>query len=80
MRLHVLEHGHTRTQKAMFWLARRYLDPLPGPILAMSYRPRLFGRFMARALQEAMRKATRWSASEAELMCAFVSKQNRCKY
>jgi len=80
MRLRVLEDGHTRKQKAMFWLARRYLDPIPGPILTLSYRPRFFGAPMAKALQEAMRRARHWSASEAELMCAFVSRQNRCRY
>lgn len=80
MRLRVLEQGHTRKQKFMFWLARRYLDPIPGPILTMSYRPRFFGAPMSVALQQAMRKAEHWSDSETELMCAFVSRHNRCRY
>ena len=57
MRLNVLENGHSRTQKALMWLARRYINPIPGPILTMSYRPRFFGNHMAPALQQAMRSA-----------------------
>ena len=80
MRLRILEHGHTRKLKALLWVMRRFIDPIPGPILTLSYRPRFFGRSMAIALQEAMRGATRWTAGETELMCAFVSRQNRCEY
>lgn len=80
MRLRVLEQGHTRKQKALMWLARRYLDPVPGPILTISYRPRFFGTHMAMALQQAMRQSKHWTLGESELMCAFVSAQNQCKY
>lgn len=80
MRLSVLDHGHSRKQRAMFWVMRRYLDPVPGPILTLSYRPEVFGRAMARVLQQAMRKATSWRDMECELFSAFVSRANRCEY
>lgn len=80
MRLRILDEGHSRKQKVMLWMARRFIDPVPGPILTMSYRPRFFGRNMSRALQEAMRGSKRWSWGEAELFCAFVSRANQCEY
>ncbi|MEM7153069.1 MAG: hypothetical protein AAF799_09505 [Myxococcota bacterium] len=80
MRLSVVDHGHSRVQRAMLWVMRRIIDPIPGPVLALSYRPALFGRSMAKVLQRSMRKAQRWEDAECELFSAFVSKANRCEY
>ncbi len=80
MRLNILEHGHNRKQKFLLWLCRLYLETVPGPILTMTYRPAFFGRMMAACLHEAMRKSSHFSASQCELMSAFVASENRCKY
>ena len=80
MRLEILEHGHSRSQKMGFWLIRRILDPVPGPILVMSYRREFFGKPMAGVLQTAMRGSREWSLVENELFSAFVSEHNRCRF
>jgi hypothetical protein len=46
----------------------------------MSYRRDHFGKWMAAAVQDAMRNQTEWSNFETELFAAFVSKLNRCEY
>ena len=80
MRLHALDHGHTRVQKAAFGLARMITGAVAPPILVMSYRRDHFGRWMAPCFQEAMRQATEWNTFETELFAAFVSSLNRCRY
>lgn len=80
MRLRILEAGHTRKQRAIMWLVRRYLGVIPGPIKTMSYRPELFGAPMSATIQEAMREGRCFTAPQTELMAAFVSHRNRCEY
>jgi hypothetical protein len=53
---------------------------IPGPVLVMSYRRELFGKYLARCYQEALRGCTEWTAGEAELFAAFISRLNECKY
>ncbi|MEM9493591.1 MAG: alkylhydroperoxidase AhpD family core domain-containing protein, partial [Myxococcota bacterium] len=64
MRLEILENGHSRPQKLVFWLIRQLFGSVPGPILTMSYRRDLFGKHMAAILQEAMRGSSEWSKGE----------------
>ena len=52
----------------------------PGPILALSYRRELCGKYLAACYQEGLREATEWSVGEVELFAAFVSKLNACRY
>lgn len=81
MRLKVLEHGHRPFQKIILSLIRAVSDGhVPGPILTMSYRRELFGRYLAACFQEGMRGASEWSVGEVELFAAFVSRLNECKY
>jgi hypothetical protein len=81
MRLKVLEHGHRPFQKIILNLIRAISDGhVPGPILTMSYRRELFGRYLAACFQEGMRGASEWSVGEVELFAAFVSRLNECKY
>jgi hypothetical protein len=80
MRLRVLEAGHRPLQKFFLGLIKRYVGVAPGPILTMSYRRDLFGKFFAACLQEGMRGATEWRLGEVELFAAFVSKLNSCQY
>ena len=53
---------------------------IPGPIVAASYDPKLFGKHYALALEEAMRNMEHWTLGEVELFAAFVSKHNQCAY
>lgn len=81
MRLKILEKGHRPLQRALFSLMHRVggLTP-PSPMLVMSYRRDLFGKYIARCFQEGMREATEWSVGEVELFAAFVSRLNECRY
>ena len=81
MRLEILENGHRPLQKMILGLmAATSGGYVPGPILVMSYRRELFGKYLASCLQEAMRGAKEWSLGEVELFAAFVSRLNECKY
>ncbi len=81
MRLEILENGHSPVQKAAFSVMRAILrGPVPGPILVLSYRRKLFGKYMAPCFHEALRGAKEWRVAEVELFAAFVSRLNQCRY
>jgi len=81
MRLEILENGHRPLQKIILGLIRATSEgQAPGPILVMSYRRELFGKYLAPCYQEGMRGAAEWSVGEVELFAAFISQLNACKY
>ncbi len=81
MRLQILENGHRPLQKIILGFIRRSAKgQVPGPILVMSYRRELFGKYIAQCFHEGMREATEWSVGEVELFAAFVSRLNECRY
>ena len=82
MRLQILENGHRPIQKIFLTLIGLMSEggKVPGPILTMSYRPKLVGKYLAACYQEGMRGGTAWSLGEVELFAAFVSKLNECQY
>jgi hypothetical protein len=81
MRLKILENGHKPLQKVALRMMQAVLGgPVPGPILVLSYRRELFGKYMAPCFHEALRGAKEWSVAEVELFAAFVSRLNACRY
>lgn len=81
MRLEILEQGHSPLQKILLSLFRAASGgDAPGPVLVMSYRRELFGKYLAECFQDGMRHATAWTKGEVELFAAFVSRINECKY
>ena len=80
MRLAILDHGHRPLQKLQFTILGALVGEVPGPIKIMSYRRKLFGKYLAQCLQEAMRQAREWSAGECEILAAFVSNLERCRF
>jgi len=81
VRLTILEKGLRPLQKVILAIFKTLTGGLvPGPILALSYRRELCGKYLAKCFQEGMRGATEWSVSEVELFAAFVSKLNSCQY
>ncbi len=81
MRLQILENGHRPLQKIALQFMQAVLrGPVPGPILVLSYRRELFGKYMAPCFHEALRGATEWRVGEVELFAAFVSRLNECRY
>ena len=81
MRLRILEKGFRPLQKAILIIVRAIAGgKVPGPMLVLSYRRELCGKYLAACYQEGMRKATEWSLGELELFAAFVSRLNECRY
>lgn len=82
MRLQILDHGHSFFQKLLLGLIKLSSEDrkAPGPVLVMSYRRELFGKYIAPCFQEAMREGKEWSIGEVELFAAFVSSLNQCMF
>jgi hypothetical protein len=80
MRLLILANGHRPLQKIPLALMKAMYGVVPGPVAVMSYRRDLFGKYLADCCQEGMRGGSEWQPAEVELMAAFVSKLNDCRY
>ncbi|MEM7130041.1 MAG: hypothetical protein AAF702_27170 [Chloroflexota bacterium] len=83
MRLDMLEEGRgLRPIQRLFATIIKKLGGnfMPPPVIILSYRRELFGKQFVKAEQQALREATYWSKADAELMAAFVSSQNACRY
>jgi uncharacterized peroxidase-related enzyme len=79
--LAVLQHGHRRRARIALGLARRLTGNKPDEVAKTSlYRPEFFGRPWLALLREVMRGPSPWSPGERELLAAFVSRLNRCRY
>ena len=60
---------------------KRKVGVIPGPMLAMTYRPKMVPRaFPKDYLMRGMSGQGAWSKSEAELFAAFVSNLNTCHF
>lgn len=53
---------------------------LPGPPLAISYKPKFFQRDFISYIIRAMAGSGGWNKGEAELFASFVSKLNQCEF
>ncbi|MEM7126087.1 MAG: hypothetical protein AAF702_07155 [Chloroflexota bacterium] len=80
MRLSILTEGLSFVQRLQLSLMKRLIGHEIGPIAMQSYRPNFFGRAYNDCVAEALRKTEFWTKAEAELLGAFVSKQNQCSY
>jgi len=80
MRLAVLDHGHSLLQKVQLKLMRAYCGRALEPVQMMSYRRNFFGKYLARCVQQGLRKGREWSVAELETFAFFVSHLNRCGY
>jgi hypothetical protein len=81
VRLAILEKGLRPSQKVLLRLFRALSGGLvPGPLLVLTYRRELCGKYLAACFQEGMREATEWTVSEVEIFAAFVSNLNSCRY
>jgi hypothetical protein len=81
MRLAKLDHGHTLPTKLklalMALVSRRRV---PDVVRTLTYRGNFFGKPMNELFQRAMRGPSKWTVGERELMAAFVSNLNRCRF
>ena len=81
MRLAILEHGHALRFKLKLG-AIRLLSGGPAPDVARTlfHRPKFFGGAFGSVTHAALRESEHWSVGECELLAAFVSRQNECKF
>lgn len=81
MRLEVLNSGYTFGAKVFFALIRLASGrPLPDAARVVFYRPDFYGDLARRLTHEAMRGPSEWSVADRELMAAYVSKMNECRF
>jgi uncharacterized peroxidase-related enzyme len=81
MRLENVRSGHAVMQKIKLGVAPLTVGTKPPDMLRiMFYRPRFFGKTMGLLSQSVMRGPSEWSVGERELMAAFVSAKNRCRF
>ena len=83
MRLKMLEDG--RGLRPVQWLISRVVKKLSGnfvppPMIVLSYRREIFGKPFCQVLHKALHGTAYWAKADAELMAAFVSNQNVCKF
>jgi hypothetical protein len=79
-RLQLITDGHGPLQRVFLRIIRAIIGYVPEPILVMSYRRGLFGRYFAPVLPRAMRKSTHWTPAECEIMAAVVAQHSECEY
>ncbi len=79
MRLEILNRGYPVSTKILFAFVRvvsRF--PIPDAAKLVYYRPHFYGA--VKFTHEAMRGPSAWSVGDRELMAAFVSKMNECRF
>ena len=81
MRLEILNSGYRFGTKILFAFIRLVSgQPLPDAARLVFYRPDFYGTPMGELTQEAMRGPSAWSVGDRELMAAYISKMNECKF
>jgi uncharacterized peroxidase-related enzyme len=81
MRLVVLDRGHRLRARMMMRIAPRLVGTELDDVGKTSlYRPDLFGRPWLALLRDVMTGPSEWSRADRELLAAFVSNLNRCRY
>jgi uncharacterized peroxidase-related enzyme len=81
MRLAILDNGHRwRARVAMRLIPLAVGTELDDVGKTSLYRPELFGRPWLALLREVLRGPSDWSPAERELLAAFVSRLNSCRY
>lgn len=81
MRLSVLDRGHRlRARLAIRVVPRVMGTALDDVALTSLYRPGLFGRPWLALVRQVMLGPSGWTRGERELLAAFVSYRNRCRY
>ncbi len=81
MRLRVVEHGHSITQKLMFAIMRLMSGFRVSDVRrTLSYRKEFFGDPQCALTEQVMRGPSGWSVFERELFAAYVSRLNQCLF
>ena len=72
---------HRLKQRLLLGVIRTMSRHEPVDVLkTLLYRPEFFGAPFSAATQAALRGPSAWSVGERELMAAYVSRLNRCRF
>ena len=81
MRLEILNTGYPFGIKILFRFIRLVSGfSLPDAARLGFYRPDFYGKLMKAFTHESMRGSSSWSVGDRELMAAYVSKLNECRF
>jgi hypothetical protein len=81
MRLSRVERGDSLASRLLYAVIRLASGfRAPDVIRTLRYRASFFGSPMARHTQQVMRGDSVWTVGERELMAAFVSRLNECRF
>jgi uncharacterized peroxidase-related enzyme len=81
MRLEILNTGYPLGVRILFRFIRLVSGfPLPDAARLGFYRPDFYGKLMRAFTHEAMGGSSSWSVGERELMAAYISKLNECRF
>lgn len=81
LRLSILENGHPLPKRLLIRLIERLGKVRADDVARVSlYRPAFFGRSWLRFSRSLMRGRSDWTPGERELLAAFVSHLNQCRY
>jgi uncharacterized peroxidase-related enzyme len=80
MRLELFETKLTLSAKVITQIVRFVEGFSPDIVRVFLYRKEFFGGIFQPSFHDVMRGASEWTAGERELMAAFVSSKNQCRY
>jgi hypothetical protein len=81
VRLPLLERGATWKTRLLYKLVPLLQrDRMPDVVRVLRHRPARFGAPFSRLCQAVLRGPSPWTVGERELMAAFVSDRNRCRF
>jgi uncharacterized peroxidase-related enzyme len=81
MRLAILNEGYSFSTRLLFSLIQLFSrQRVPDAAKLTFYRPDFYGSHSKALTHEAMRGPSAWSVAERELMAAYVSSVNDCKF
>jgi uncharacterized peroxidase-related enzyme len=80
MRLEILDTKQKLSARLITQIVRFVEGFNPDIVKVFLYRKEIFGDLFQPMFYEVMRSDSEWSAGERELMAAFVSSKNQCRY
>ena len=82
IRLDILEgaKGMRWFPRIVFQLIIKMNGVAPSPLLVLTYKRGIFGKWFAQFAQRAMRQSDHWKKEELELFAAFTANRLNCDY
>ncbi len=82
MRFERIQGGKTLNfgQKLQLIVVKAMAGAVPGPLVTLSHKRNLFGKYFTRFMERAMRGSEEWKKEELELFASFTSRLLHCSY